>query len=369
MWSAKINSGSINLEEKLYKTGIVIRIHSNYYYVEFNDTLWECMLRNKLKKEGIEPKVGDKVNIDQLNNENSTAVITAIFPRNNELNKPNIANIDQIIIVTSTYDPNFSPLVLDKFIVLAESYNITPLICVNKSDHLDSELKDFIDELYKSLDYQLIYTSAKTKEGIDKLKHCMLDKISVLTGVSGAGKSSLLNCIDPDLNLETGEVSKNIGTGKHTTRHVSLQRIFYEGKHALIADTPGFSYIEFNNINSLELAWYFKEFTPFIPECSMSGCIHLYEPGCKVKENIDLEGSRYNNYINILLNIIEIEKIQRARSSKKETQVKISRRADGKHIRIVKLGSQSKESNRRTIKQELDEIGKINSVEDLEDDI
>jgi ribosome biogenesis GTPase len=326
------------------------------------------MLRNKLKKEGIEPKVGDKVTIGEHNSENFTAVITTILPRSNELDKPNIANLDQVIIVTSTYSPDFSPLLLDKFIILAESNNMTPLICINKSDRLDPALRELIDLTYGSIGYELIYTSAVSKLGIDQLKQAMLEKISVLTGVSGSGKSSLLNAIDVSLNLNIAEVSKNLGTGRHTTRHVSLQKISYQGKTALIADTPGFSFIELNNIYETELAWYFKEFTPFIPECPMSNCLHWQEPNCKVKENINPDNQRYQNYLNLLQEVIEFEKINNDRSSKKETQVKVSKRADGKNIRVVKLASQARDNSRRTIKQDLAEMGKLSSIEDMDDD-
>ncbi len=358
----------MSLEEQVNNIGIVVRIHSNYFYVAFENITWECMLRNKLKKEGVEPKVGDRVAIAQLNTGNNTAVITSILPRRNELFKPNISNIDQVVIVTSTDEPTFNPLILDKFIVMSESHNMIPLICINKSDKLDTQLKKFMDDTYSGLNYEVIYTSALTGEGLDLLKLSLLDKVTVLTGISGVGKSSLLNSLDSSLNLETGEVSKNLGTGRHTTRHVSLQKLVFKEKLALIADTPGFSYIEFNNINSGELAWNFSEFTPFISECPLRGCLHWQEPDCNLKKNIGTNGSRYLNYLNILFDILKLEKISKARSTKKETQVKITHRADGKNIRVIKLAGDAREDSRRTVKQELAEIGKINSLEDLDEE-
>ncbi len=375
MWAIKCDSGRLILEDKDSCLGIVIRIHSNYYYVDYNNEIWECMLRSKLKKEGTEPKVGDKVLIDEFKIVTKddvisihSAVITSILTRNNELDKPNVANIDQAIIVTSTYSPDFNPLLLDKFIVLSESNNINPIICINKSDKIDEDLREFIERTYRNIGYEIVYTSAKENQGLDDLKKVLSNKISVLTGVSGSGKSSLINAINPELSLQVAEVSKNLGTGRHTTRHVSLQKVFFNNQKALIADTPGFSFIELNNIQSKELAWNFREFTPFIPECALSDCLHWQEPDCNVKRNINTETSRYNNYLNLLIEVLGFEKINNARSSKKESQVKISQRADGKNIRVVKIGSQARENSRRTVKQELSEIGKRTSIDDMEED-
>ncbi|MFN8672446.1 MAG: ribosome small subunit-dependent GTPase A [Candidatus Sericytochromatia bacterium] len=349
--------------------GLITKIHSNYYYVYFDNITWECMLRNKIKKEGVDPKVGDKVLIESLNTENNTAAIASVFERKNEIEKPNIANIDQIVIVTSTYAPDFNPLQTDKFIVLAESNNIEPIICINKADQLDDELKEFIEEIYSKTGYKIIYTSAKEKNGLDELKKVLLDKTTVFTGVSGVGKSSLINELIPDLNLETKEVSKNLGTGRHTTRHVSLQKVFFdEHNFGFVADTPGFSFISFDKIYSKELAWYYKEFKPFISSCPLSGCLHCFEPNCNLKNNIDTESARYLNYLNILSDIINLEKIEKKRSLKKEAQVKVSTRADGKNIRVVKLGTQAKESSRRVAKQEIQKIQKTTSISDFEED-
>lgn len=347
--------------------GTITRIHSNYYYVECNSRLWECMLRNKIKKSGIDPKVGDKVIIEEKKDDTTTAVITEVLKRQNELKKPNISNIDQIVIIMSTYDPDFNPLVLDKFIVLSEAHNIFPVICINKSDKIDEKLKSFILKTYEKTGYKFIFTSAKENFGLEDLKEVLINKTSVFTGVSGSGKSSLLNTIDNTLKLQTGEVSKNLGTGKHTTRHVSLQKFFYKDSFGFVADTPGFSFIEFNYIDSHELAWYFKEFKEFIPKCKMSKCVHFHEPDCGIKNNIDLESSRYASYITILNDILELEKVKKVRSSKKENKVKISQRADGKNISVVKMGTQVRDGSRRTRNQELSKIQTFNDIEDQDE--
>jgi len=354
-------------KKSVNNTVTVIKIHSNYYYVGLDNIVLECMLRNKLKKEGFEVKVGDKVLIDEINLENNTAVIIEILPRVNSLNKPNVSNINQIVIVVSADRPAFNSLILDKFIILTESNNITPVICINKCDLITDETKDYIEKTYVGLGYKVFYTSALEKIGLDEFKNALLDKVSVFAGISGVGKSSLLNALDSSFKLEVGEVSKALGSGTHTTRFVSLLKLVFCEKYALIADTPGFSFMEFNNINSADLGWYFKEFVPFIPDCQLSSCLHWKEPYCKVKNNINIETIRYNNYLKILQDILELEKITKARSSKKEEKVKISERADGKKISIVKLGSQSKESSRKVLKQELSEIGMIDFLDEFND--
>ena len=354
-------------KEEVNNIVTVTKIHSNYYYVVLNNIVLECMLRNKLKKEGIDVKVGDKVLIDEVNHENNTAVITEVLPRRNSLDKPNVANIDQIVIVISPDKPTFSPLILEKFIILTESSDITPIICVNKSDLMTDDIRDYLDKTYVSVGYKVIYTSALEKIGLEELRDALLGRVSVFSGVSGVGKSSLLNTLDSSLRLETGEVSKLLGSGTHTTRFVCLLKLFFNDKYALIADTPGFSFMEFNNIDSSQLAWYFKEFVPFIPDCQLSSCLHWKEPYCKVKDNIDTESVRYNNYLKILQDILDLEKISKARSSKKEDKFKLSKRADGKQISVVKLGSQSRESSRKVLRQELSKIEKINVLDEFND--
>lgn len=345
----------------------VTKIHSNYYYVVFRNEIWECMLRSKLKKAKQEVKVGDKVLIEDLNFSNKTAVISKIFSRQNELEKPNIANVDQAVIICSTLTPNFSSDDLDKYLVLIESNKIKPIICINKSDLLTDELRSNIDKIYQNSDYKIIYTSAKNELGFDELIKVLKNKISVFVGASGVGKSTVLNKLDSNLKLATQEVSGYTGTGRHTTRHVSLQKINFGKKYALIADTPGFRYIEFKNIKSLELAKYFPEFKKLRIQCKLRNCLHWKEPDCKIKEKFGLDNHRYLSYLNILNEVREFEKINKKRSLKKENNIKISERSDGKKISVVKLEGHQREISRRSIKQELSKIGEERSLKEIEE--
>ncbi|GIW21714.1 MAG: putative ribosome biogenesis GTPase RsgA [Candidatus Sericytochromatia bacterium] len=322
------------------------------------------MLREKIKKASIIPKVGDIVEIEKTSNK--TGVIIDVKPRKNELSKPNIANIDQVVIVLSSYKPDFNSLILDKFLVFYQSYNIDCIICINKSDLLDNSLKEFIN-YYSNIGYKLIYTSAKTGDGIDDLKQELLEKVSVLAGVSGAGKSSIINRIDSNLKLKVGDVSENLGIGKHTTRYVSLQMIRYKNKNCFIADSPGFSFIELNNIESKKLSYYFREFIPFINKCEMKDCLHLHEDNCFLKKNIDIENNhRYLNYLKFLNEILEIEKIKKTKSSKIENNIKIFKKSDGKNIKIIKLPEELRDKSRKFINQNLKKLEKINSIDDID---
>jgi len=321
------------------------------------------MLRAKIKKAQIMPKVGDIVEINKVSN--NTGVIIDVKERKNELNKPSIANVDQVVIVMSTYKPDFNSLILDKFLVFYESTNIPCIICINKSDLLNNELRKSID-YYSKIGYELIYTSANTGEGLDKLKERFIEKVSILAGVSGVGKSSIINKIDSSLNLKVGEVSEFLGTGKHTTRHVSLQITKYKGKDCFIADAPGFSHVEFDNINSKELAKYFKEFVPFIKNCKIPDCLHLYEPNCDLKNNINIQNNhRYLNYIKFLEEILELEKIRKSRSNKNEANIKVYTKSNGKNIKVVKLPEELRDKSRKFINQNLREIKKLTSIEDI----
>ena len=269
--------------------GKITNIISNLCTVETKDTTYICKPRGKFYHDKLTPLVGDRVIIDEKNN-----YILEILPRKNYLNRPAIANIDACIIVTSVKLPNLSLLLLDKIITLIESNNIKPIICFTKIDLLnEEELKDF-KKIYDY--YNNIGISTVTNNELDKLEKITKNMTLVLTGQTGAGKSSLLNKLDPSFNFNTNEISKALGRGVHTTRHTEL----FKYKDALIADTPGFSSLDLTNLSKEDIR---NSFIEFGFNCKFKDCYHINEQGCQVKEDVasgKILKSRYNNYLKLV---------------------------------------------------------------------
>jgi ribosome biogenesis GTPase len=227
--------------------------------------------------------------------------------RKNELVRPPIANVDQAILVFSAAQPDFSTVLLDRFLVLVEFNHIQPLICITKMDLANVEQSQDIlqyAEQYKSAGYEVILTSSETETGIEELNPHLENKISVFAGQSGVGKSSLLNVLRPDLELKTNDISTHLGRGKHTTRHVELISI----GNGLVADTPGFSSLEFTDIEAEDLAGCFPEIQRASDHCKFRGCLHVSEPKCGVKKAVDnkeIPEYRYQHYLDFLQEIKE----------------------------------------------------------------
>ncbi len=276
--------------------GKIVRIISNLCTVDVKGRLYHCKPRGKFYHLKLTPLVGDTVIIDEVNN-----YILDILPRKNELSRPVISNVDAAIIVTSVKEPNLSLLLLDKMLSIIIYNKIMPIICFSKTDLLS---KDEFLEINKIYDYyNNIGIHAVYNTEIDKLDVLIKNKIVVLTGQTGAGKSSLINRLNPHLNLETNNISKALGRGVHTTRHVEL----FPYKDSLIADTPGFSSLDLKVIKKEELKDTFIEFGN---DCPFKDCMHLKEQNCNVKklvsENI-IMGFRYENYQKM---VSEIESIR-----------------------------------------------------------
>lgn len=272
--------------------GKIIKIISNLYTVETKEGLVECRARGKFRNESITPLVGDKCIIDQENK-----YILEILPRINELSRPMIANVSAALIVTSVKKPNLSLNLLDKMISIITINHIEPILCFSKLDLLDkTELKEIkqIINYYKKIGYKVIINKEHKK-----LNKILKDKIVVITGQTGAGKSTLLNKMDKTLNLKTDEISESLGRGKHTTRHTEI----FKFKNFYIADTPGFSSLDFGNITKEEIKNSFIEFKNY--NCLFKDCMHDKEVDCAVKnavENGKILSSRYNNYLDFIKN-------------------------------------------------------------------
>ena len=270
--------------------GQIVKIISNLYTVNCDGTFYDCHSRGKFRNDKITPVVGDYVIIDEKNK-----YILEVETRKNRLIRPVVSNIDQGLIITSVKIPDFSTNLLDKLITLMEINDVEPIICFTKMDLLDKdeelEIFNYI-HYYQKIEYKVFVNTE-----IDKIKKIFKDKTTVFTGQTGAGKSSLLNKLNPHLDFQTGEVSVALGRGKHTTRHVELVELF-GGK---VLDTPGFSSLEFNNIDKLDIRDSFVEFGLY--PCKFKDCMHLNENVCGVKEAVkagEIMESRYNNYKKML---------------------------------------------------------------------
>lgn len=284
--------------------GQIRKAISGFYYVYDGQNLLPCKGRGVFRNRGISPLVGDYVDYEK-DGENE-GVITIIHERKNELVRPPVSNIDLALLVFSAKEPEFSPHLLDRFLVVIESHQIEPIICITKNDLMTDRDESYKEKIayYESIGYTVISTSREDNGIIDKLGPYLSGKISVLAGQSGVGKSSLLNMLVPDLNLKTGEISEALGRGKHTTRHVELVEV----AGGLIADTPGFSSLDFDHIDKEELSSNFIEFDRLSQACKFRGCLHVKEPKCAVKtavENGEVAKSRYDNYLQFLQEIMD----------------------------------------------------------------
>ncbi|HJB79001.1 MAG TPA: ribosome small subunit-dependent GTPase A [Candidatus Nosocomiicoccus stercorigallinarum] len=275
------------------QTGKIVKALAGFYYVKDDDDVYQTRARGIFRKRKLSPLVGDIVDFESDNLKEGT--ITHIHDRKNSLVRPQVANVDQLLITMSIKNPNFSFYLMDRFIAYSESHGIDPVLIITKIDlNSDEVLQDKIKETYKM--YDIFFTEKDTVN--ESLKDIFPNKLSVLAGQTGVGKSTLLNTLLPELNLETNEISDKLNRGKHTTRHVEL----VDKNGGEIADTPGFSTIDFTHIEKEDLRFYFKEFNDYSDHCKFRGCVHINEPKCAVKEavnNGDIKESRYNSYIQI----------------------------------------------------------------------
>lgn len=292
--------------------GIVVRSYSGYHYLrtyEVEGGRWhlgqeiECTRRGKLKLESDGILVGDLVEFSTL--EDGRGVIEKVLPRKSQLGRPAIANIDQLIVTIAVKEPKPSLLILDRMLVAAEAQELRVVICINKKDLLgeDPFYKELAD-IYSQMGYPVVYTSAKTGEGIDDLRKELEGHLSALAGPSGVGKSAILNAIRPEWNLQSGELSRSIRRGRHTTRFAQLLVL---DSQTLVADTPGFTALRLPQLAREELAHHFPDFAS-AGSCRFNNCLHKEEPGCAVKSASTVAPSRYQNYLTFLSEIEEGER-------------------------------------------------------------
>ncbi|WP_246940391.1 ribosome small subunit-dependent GTPase A [Bacillus pinisoli] len=283
--------------------GKIIKALSGFYYVMNEAGTTQCRGRGVFRKNKITPLVGDEV-VFQAENEHE-GYIMEVLERKNDLVRPPIANVDQAILVFSAVQPDFNPLLLDRFLVLIESKHILPIICISKMDvvgkHDLAEIEEYASD-YRAAGYDVLLTSTDDAETVQSLLPYFKDKVSVFAGQSGVGKSSILQVLRPDLEIKTDEISTHLGRGKHTTRHVELIEI----GDGFVADTPGFSSLEFMDVEVEDLSACFPEMRRIQQNCKFRGCTHLTEPKCAIKEAV-AEGTikeyRYENYLEFLQEI------------------------------------------------------------------
>lgn len=298
--------------------GRVIKAYNSFFYVLTEGEQQElvaCRLRGRFKKTrrsiGVVP--GDRVRIDRL--PDGSGVVEEQLPRTTLLKRPAVANITQVVLTFAAAQPDLHPLLLNRFLVLAEWSGIPKIvICVNKQDLYEGKIGTFLQD-YEAVGYKVLRVSAQERTGIDELRVQLQGEVTVFAGPSGVGKSSLLNCMDESLSLQTGHVSARIKRGRHTTRVAEL--LPYQD--SFIVDTPGFSAMELTELDVQALPEYFPEFRPYLGGCRFSPCSHTHEPDCAVKAAVEagaITQERYDAYINIYEEIKENQKIARKKEYK-----------------------------------------------------
>ncbi len=276
-------------------TGRIIRGVGGLYYVAANNAVYECSARGKFRKAKITPTVGDFVTFTVLDDANKKGALDTIEKRKNLLIRPRVANIDTAVITFAAASPDINMDLLDRFLILAQTQNIpNVVICINKSDLVKDDAMQEFYRVYKNI-YPVCCVSAEEKRGIDTLRN-LINGVTVFAGPSGVGKSSLINALVPESNRQTGEISKKIERGKHTTRQVELLNM---DKDTYIVDSPGFTSLNLDFLKAEDVQYYFREFEPYLGQCRFVDCAHIAEPDCAIKEHIGkgISKERYDRFV------------------------------------------------------------------------
>ncbi len=283
--------------------GKILKGIAGFYYIETSDEkIYECKAKGIFRKDNIKPMVGDDVEIDIIDEEKQIGNIIRILPRRAQLLRPPVANVDQAVILFAIVKPDPNYNLLDRFLIMMRQQNLPVIICFNKQDIASEEEKQKLTESYENCGYKVLFISVKEDKGLDELKALLKGKTTTLAGPSGVGKSSLLNKLVPDADMQIGELSRKIERGKNTTRHSELffvKELSDEGFDTFIIDTPGFTSLELRDVSVDTLMQYYPEFEDYEPECRFGGCSHIAEPDCGVKNALErglISKVRYDNY-------------------------------------------------------------------------
>lgn len=332
--------------------GQILKIHSDFYYVKFTDDskLTECKVREVLKKQKTKIFVGDFVECGEINSVRNTAVIEKVLPRKNFLTRPSVANVDQVVIISSIKEPDLDFTQLNRYISFAKHHKIKTKLCFNKNDlSQDDTIIEKVFEIYEPLGFEIIFTSALENIGVEDFVGILKNKNTAFCGNTGVGKSSLINAISPGLNIKTKQVSEKTSRGVHTTRHCEIIEIKTGKKSIRIIDTPGFSNLKFDFLLPKQVDELFDEIKKYKQGCKFTDCLHIDEEGCAVLENIDkIDISRYQSYLSFLGEAQEYKEKISTESIKKETSQK-----EGLNKVVAKISTRKRQASRNTIKQQI----------------
>ena len=278
--------------------GKIIKGIAGFYYIYAeNDEIYECKAKGIFRKDKQKPLVGDNVEIEVLDEQEKEGSVTAILPRKNSLIRPAVANVDQAFVIFAMENPKPNFMLLDRFLIMMEYQDVPVTICFNKKDLLEEQAIEEFAGVYRKCGYSVLYTSAEKEEGIRELHELLDGRTTAVAGPSGVGKSSLVNRLQPNVQMETGSISRKIERGKHTTRHSEIIPIAAD---TYIMDTPGFSTLYIPGFEKEDLQNFYPEFKEYEPYCRFKGCSHISEPDCGVKEAL-AEGKisqlRYEDYL------------------------------------------------------------------------
>ena len=280
--------------------GKIIKGIAGFYYIYAeNDEIYECKAKGIFRKDKQKPVVGDNVEIEVLDEQEKEGSVTAILPRKNSLIRPAVANVDQAFVIFAMENPKPNFMLLDRFLIMMEKEEVPAVICFNKKDLAKQEELELLYETYKSCGYHVIFSSTFNGDGLDEIREILQGKTTVVAGPSGVGKSSITNALQENVQMETGEISKKLKRGKHTTRHSEVIPLVHKKN---MKTTPGFSSLYLTDIEEQELKDYFPEFRKYEDQCRFQGCRHIHEPDCGVKKALaehKISQLRYEDYLGL----------------------------------------------------------------------